>query len=457
MVLTNLWRRYDNFLHRLRRLRRRYHQSAEHDESIASSITVVSQKSFNGIDVPEGETIVFENSRPIKPSRPIIPFIPGDGIGKEIWPATQKIIDAAVSRAYTDRNIVWMKVFAGEEANANFGEPLPADTMAALRQFRVAIKGPLATPSSGGMRSLNVAMRNQLDLYRCVRPVRWYKGVPSRVVAPEELDIVIFRMNKGDLYGGIEFEAGSAEQQSFVDWLEARGIEVPEDSGLGIKVISEQDSKQLVRSAIEYAIEHRRKVVTLVAKGNIMKFTEGAFRKWGYEVGKEFGDRIVTEDELWNTYQGKLPDGKILLNDRITDAMFAELILRPNRYSVIATMNLNGDYLSDACAAQVGGLGLAPGANIGDDCAIFEATHGTAPDIAGKNIANPTSLILSAVMMLQYIGWHEAADLIVSALEKTLENKTVTGDLARLMSDAKQLTTSEFADAVVANLAPATN
>jgi isocitrate dehydrogenase len=389
------------------------------------------------------------------PTRPVIPFIEGDGIGPEIGPAARKIIDAAVQHAYKGaRGISWLEVLAGDKATAATGEPLPEATLKTIGEYGIGIKGPLGTPSGGGMRSLNVAMRKHFDLYQCVRPVRYYPGVPSRVVAPHELDIVIFRENTEDLYSGIEFQAGSDGAKEIIAALAKLGYTVTADAGIGIKVITEHGSKRLVRAAIQYAIEHGRKVVTLVAKGNIMKYTEGSFRAWGYEVAKaEFGDKVITEDELWSTYNGTLPDGKILVNDRITDAMFAEILLKPGKYSVLATMNLNGDYLSDASAAEVGGLGIAPGANIGDKCAIFEATHGTAPDIAGKNLANPTSLLLSAVMMLEYIGWTEAAQLIVQALEKTIAAKAVTGDLSRLIPGVKGLSTSEFADAVVANIA----
>jgi isocitrate dehydrogenase len=414
----------------------------------------ITVRTLNGVPIPTGETIQFKDGKPVTPKHPIIPFIEGDGIGAEIWGATRKILDMAISVAYGDkRSIAWLEVFAGGTATTKFGEALPADTLAAIQEFGVAIKGPLNTPTGGGMRSLNVALRKHFDLFRCVRPVRWYKGVPSPVVRPQDLDIVIFRENTEDVYSGIDFEVGSPEALRIIALLAELGHTVRDDSGIGVKPISKHCSRRLVRSAIQYAIEHNRKTVTLVHKGNIQKYTEGAFRQWGYELAKEeFGDIIVTEDELWSQHQGNLPEGKILLNDRIADNMFADALLRPTRYSVIATPNLNGDYLSDATAAQVGGLGIAPGANLGETHAIFEATHGTAPDIAGRNLANPCSLLLSAVMMLEYIGWHEAASMVVKAIEKTIAAKTVTGDLARLMSDAKALSTTEFAEAVVANL-----
>ena len=410
---------------------------------------------FNGISVPNGEKITFKNGSPVTPNRPIIPFIEGDGIGTDIWPAARKILEAAVRGAYGDtRSIAWLEVYAGDKARAHSGDALPKDTLDAITEFGVAIKGPLGTPTGGGARSLNVTMRQKFDLYQCVRPVRYFKGVPSVVVAPEKLNVVIFRENTEDVYAGIEYKAETEHARELIDILGKWGAgTIRDDTGIGIKIISRFGSKRLARRAIQYAIDHGRKVVTLVHKGNIQKFTEGAFCAWGYEVGKEeFRDFIVTEEELWSTHGGKLPEGKILLNDRIADAMFFEVLTKPSEFSVIATTNLNGDYLSDACAAQVGGLGIAPGANIGDNCALFEATHGTAPRMAGKNQANPSSLLLSGVLMLEYLGWKEAADRVVSALEKTIANKTVTIDLQMLMEGSTLCSTSEFADAVIANM-----
>lgn len=415
--------------------------------------TTLKTRTLNGITVPEGETIRFKDGKPVMPTKPIIPFIEGDGIGKEIMTGTRRILDRAVDVAYKGaRAIAWLETFAGDTAKDKFGDPLPKDTLTAIGEFGVAIKGPLATPTGGGMRSLNVALRKHFDLYQCVRPVRYYKGVPSPVVRPQDLDIVIFRENTEDIYSGIEFPAGSPQAKALIALLGTWGFTVSEDSGIGIKPISQSASKRLVRRAIQYAIDHKRTVVTLVGKGNIQKYTEGSFVAWGFEVAREeFGDlTVVTDEELWSKHNGKLPEGKILVNYRITDNMFAELLARPNRYSILATTNLNGDYLSDASAAQVGGLGIAPGANLGENCALFEATHGTAPDIAGQDKANPCSLLLSAVMMLEYIGWDEAAKLVVEAIQATIADKTVTGDMARLLTDAKQVTTTQFVEAIVA-------
>ncbi|MBX9690036.1 MAG: isocitrate dehydrogenase (NADP(+)) [Candidatus Obscuribacterales bacterium] len=412
------------------------------------------KRSFNGVAVPLGECIRFKNGKPITPDFPVIPFIEGDGIGKEISTAMRKLIDSSVQAAYgSSRRVAWMEVFAGDNARERFGEDLPADTLSAIKQFKVAIKGPLGTPTGTGRRSLNVALRQHFDLYQCVRPVRYFQGVPSVVKRPQDLNIVIFRENVEDVYAGIEFEMGSEGALRLIALLKELGHEIRPDSGIGIKPMSRFGSKRLVRAAIQYAVNHNLPVVTLVHKGNIQKFTEGAFRKWGYEVAKkEFGDKTVTEAELWDKYDGKMPRGKILINCRITDNMFCELLLKPTRFSVIATMNLTGDFLSDASAAQVGGLGIAPGANIGKNCAIFEATHGTAPDIAGKGLANPCSIVLSGVMMLEYLGWNEAAQLLVNAIERTLKAKAVTGDLARLMKNTKALNTSEFVEALLRRL-----
>jgi len=400
----------------------------------------------------EGTPISVKNGRVVVPDDPIIPFIEGDGTGPDIWRASVRVFDAAVQKAYGGkRRLVWFEVLAGEKAHNTVGEWLPADTLEAVKAYKVAIKGPLTTPVGGGIRSLNVTLRQVLDLYACVRPVRYFKGTPAPVVHPERLNVVIFRENTEDVYAGIEFARGTPQAQKLIEFLDREmGKRVREDSGVGIKPISETGTKRLVRKAIRYALEHGRKSVTLVHKGNIMKFTEGAFREWGYEVAKaEFRDQIVTEEELG---QGAPAEGKLVIKDRIADSMFQQVLLRPAEYDIIATPNLNGDYLSDACAAQVGGLGMAPGANIGDEVAFFEATHGTAPKYAGKDMVNPGSLILSGVMMLRYLGWTEAAERIERALETTISQKKVTYDLARLMEGATELKTSQFADAVIANM-----
>ncbi len=400
----------------------------------------------------EGTPISIKNGRVVVPDDPIIPFIEGDGTGPDIWRASVRVFDAAVKKAYGGkRRLVWFEVLAGERAHNTVGEWLPADTLEAVKTYKVAIKGPLTTPVGGGIRSLNVTLRQVLDLYACVRPVRYFKGTPAPVVHPERLNVVIFRENTEDVYAGIEFARGTPQAQKIIEFLDREmGKRVREDSGVGIKPISETGTKRLVRKAIRYALEHGRTSVTLVHKGNIMKFTEGAFREWGYELAKtEFRDQIVTEEEVG---QGAPADGKLLIKDRIADSMFQQVLLRPAEYDIIATPNLNGDYLSDACAAQVGGLGMAPGANIGDEIAFFEATHGTAPKYAGKDMVNPGSLILSGVMMLRYLGWTEAAELIEQALETTISQKKVTYDLARLMEGATELKTSQFADAVIANM-----
>lgn len=401
-----------------------------------------------------GKITVNENGSINVPDNPVIPRIVGDGIGPDISSATETVINAAVKKAFGGKkNIVWFDVYAGEASVAKYGENvwLPEDTLEAIREFKVAIKGPLTTPVGGGIRSINVALRQLLDLYACVRPVRWFQGVPAPVKKPGDLDVVIFRENTEDIYKGIEFKEGTPEAADIIKYLKDRhGKEVNSDSGIGIKPVSIQGTKRLVRMAIQYAIDKKRPSVTLVHKGNIMKFTEGAFCDWGYEVAKEeFRDQIVTEEELWNDHGGKVPAGKILVNDRIADAMFQQLLLRPAEYDVLATMNLNGDYLSDACAAQVGGLGLAPGANIGHGFALFEATHGTAPKYAGKDMVNPGSLILSAVMMLQHLGWDAAADLVIKGLEETISSKTVTYDLERQMEGATKVSTSQFAKHIV--------
>jgi isocitrate dehydrogenase len=389
------------------------------------------------------------------PDNPVIPFIEGDGTGVDIWAASQRVFDAAVQKAYQgQRRIAWYEIFAGEKAFQNYQEWLPQGTLDAIQHFVVAIKGPLTTPVGGGIRSLNVALRQVLNLYACVRPVRYFDGVPSPVRHPEKLDVVIFRENTEDVYSGIEFQEGTDRAAKLIEFLGEWGYRINADSGIGIKPISITGTRNLVRRAIQYAIDQQRKVVTLVHKGNIMKFTEGAFRDWGYQLAKEeFRDQIVTEDELWKEHGGKMPEGKVLINDRIADAMFQQVLLRPDEYSVIATPNLNGDYLSDACAAQVGGLGMAPGANIGDEAAVFEATHGTAPKYAGLDVINPSSVILSGVMMFEHLGWLEARDLIVNGMIQTIAQKRVTYDLERQMQGATKLKTSEFASAIIENMA----
>ena len=384
----------------------------------------------------------------VVPDDPVIPFIEGDGIGRDIWRASVRVFDAAVKKAFDGRKrVVWFEVLAGEKARDRTGEWLPADTLEAARAYKVAIKGPLTTPVGGGIRSLNVSIRQLLDLYACVRPVRYFAGTPSPVRRPEQMDVVIFRENTEDVYAGIEWEQGSPQAQQLLDYLSTSfGKRIRRDSGLGIKPISITGSKRLVRMAIRYAIDNGRRSVTLVHKGNIMKFTEGAFRDWGYELAKEeFGERTIGE------WDGE-PNGRIVMKDRIADSMLQQILTRTAEYDVIATTNLNGDYLSDACAAQVGGLGLAPGANIGDEVGFFEATHGTAPKYADKDVINPSSVILSGAMMFRHMGWREVATSIDEGIERTIQQKTVTYDLERLMEGATKLSTSEFADAVIANM-----
>jgi isocitrate dehydrogenase len=394
----------------------------------------------------------IENGRLAVPDDPIVPFIEGDGTGPDIWRASVRVFDAAVAHAYGGRRrIAWFEVLAGEKAKTRTGEWLPADTLEAVRHFKVAIKGPLTTPVGGGIRSLNVTLRQVLDLYACVRPVRYYAGTPAPVTHPERMNVVIFRENTEDVYAGIEFARGTPEALRLIAFLERElGKHVAADSGVGIKPISETGTKRLVRMAIRFALGHGRKTLTLMHKGNIMKFTEGAFRDWGYEVAKtEFRDHVVTEEEVG---AGASREGKLVVNDRIADSVFQQVLTRTADYDVFATPNLNGDYLSDACAAQVGGLGMAPGANIGDEIGFFEATHGTAPKYAGKDVINPGSVILSGVMLLRHIGWEEAADLIEHGLGATIAQKRVTYDLARLMDGATELRTSQFADAIIHNL-----
>ncbi|GAB4365962.1 MAG: isocitrate dehydrogenase (NADP(+)) [Calditrichia bacterium] len=387
------------------------------------------------------------------PDQPIIPFIEGDGIGPDIWRAARLVFDKAVEKAYQGaKKIAWMEIYAGEKAQKLYGEWLPQETIETIRKYYIAIKGPLTTPVGGGYRSLNVTLRQVLNLYACIRPVKYYKGVPSPVKHPERMDVVVFRENTEDVYAGIEWEKGSPEAKKVIDFLNSEfGTRISADSGIGIKPISETATKNLVRKAVDYLIQNDRKSLTLVHKGNIMKYTEGAFKEWGYElVRQEYGDYFITEEELYSKYDGKVPEGKKVVKDRIADNMLQQVLTRTDEYDIIATPNLNGDYLSDACAAQVGGLGMAPGANIGDVHALFEATHGTAPKYAGQDKVNPGSLILSGVLMFQYLGWPEAARLIENALEKAISNKQVTYDLARqLGGDITPLKSSEFAQAIV--------
>lgn len=402
-----------------------------------------------------GKIQLKEDFTLIVPDDPEIAYIEGDGIGPDITRAMLKVVNAAVDKAYQGkRKILWREVLAGEKAYRETGEYLPEETLRTIKECVVAIKGPLTTPVGGGFRSLNVTLRQVLDLYACVRPVRWIPGTPSPVREPHKVNMVIFRENTEDVYAGIEYPAGSPEAKRLIEFIrENFGKKLREDSGLGIKPISAFGTKRLVRKAIKYALENKLPNVTLVHKGNIMKFTEGAFRAWGYEVAREeFPEVTVPEEEIPQRYPHGVPEGVVVIKDRIADAMFQWALLRPEEYSVLATPNLNGDYLSDALAAQVGGLGMAPGANIGDGYAVFEATHGSAPKYAGLDKANPSSLILSAKMMLEYLGWKEAAELIWKALAKTIQNKVVTYDLARQMEGAKEVKCSEFADEIVKNI-----
>lgn len=438
----------------------------------------------------DGERIAIENGEMKVPDNPVIPFIRGDGMGPDIWNAAQPVLDAAVKKAYSGKKrIVWFEIYAGLSALKHYGndQVLPEDTVMAIREHFVALKGPLTTPVGGfkyvclvcaaeqdgpngsrpekcvkcgsewvtpRFRSLNVRLRQILDLYACVRPVRWFKGVPCPVKHPEKLNVIIFRENTEDVYAGVEFEQGTSEADRVIRFMnEDMGKNIRKDSGVGIKPISITGSKRLVRKAINYALSHDKSSVTLVHKGNIMKFTEGAFRDWGYELAKEeFRDHIVTEKELWDDHKGNMPEGKILIRDRIADQMFQQVLLRPDEYDVVATPNLNGDYLSDACAAQVGGLGLAPGANMGDYIGLFEATHGTAPKYTGMDKVNPSSVILSGTLMLEHLGWKEAAEMIVHGIEKTIQQKRVTYDLHRQMEGATKLKCSEYGAAIIENL-----
>ena len=403
----------------------------------------------------DGKSITIKNHSIVVPENPIIPFIEGDGIGKDITTAMLRIVDAAVEKASKGkRNISWMEIYAGEKADRIYGSYLPQETLDVIREYIVAIKGPLTTPIGGGFRSLNVSIRQLLELYACVRPVRYFKGVPSPLKEPEKVDVVIFRENTEDVYAGIEYASGTQEADKLEAFLrDELGANVPPKAGIGIKPISEANTHRLVRKAIQYAVDRDKKSVTLVHKGNIMKYTEGSFRNWGYELARqEFGDITVTEDELWRRYDGTMPRGKILIKDRIADIIFQHLLLRPTEFDVLAAPNLNGDYISDAVAAQVGGVGIAPGANIADYLAVFEATHGTAPKYTDKDVANPGSLLFSAVMMLEYLGWFDAAGLIEHAYERTIAQKIVTYDFARQMDGATKVGTADFASAVIQNI-----
>lgn len=420
----------------------------------------------------KGEKITVQNGKLNVPDHPIIPFIEGDGTGPDIWAAASKVLEAAVEKAYDGKkSIVWKEVYAGEKAFNKTGEWLPKETLEQIEEYLIAIKGPLTTPIGGGFRSLNVALRQELDLYNCLRPVRYYNGVPSPVKNPQDVDMVIFRENTEDIYAGIEWKKGSDEVKKVIDFLQnemgVTNIRFPETSGIGIKPVSEEGTKRLVRAAIQYAIDEGRKNVTLVHKGNIMKFTEGAFKEWGYEVAEqEFGDKVFTWAEYDRIAEKEGKDaankaqdeaekaGKIIIKDAIADIFLQQILTRPKEFDVVATMNLNGDYISDALAAQVGGIGIAPGANINYDTghAIFEATHGTAPKYAGLDKVNPSSVILSGVLMLEHLGWKEAADLINKAMDKTIASKVVTYDFARLMDGAKEVKCSEFGDELIKNM-----
>ncbi|RKY93829.1 MAG: NADP-dependent isocitrate dehydrogenase [Ignavibacteriae bacterium] len=413
---------------------------------------------YNKIKVPSrGKKIVVKDDQLQVPDKPIIAFIEGDGIGPDIWKASKRVLEASVEKAYKGRKkIVWMEIYAGDKAVKKYGKNkwLPAETVDAIREYNVAIKGPLTTPIGGGIRSLNVSLRQQLDLFACVRPVKYYSGVPSPMKNPQLLDIVLYRENTEDVYSGIEFKSGTKSAQQVISYINKKvKKDIRAGSGIGIKPMSEFGSARLVKKAIEFARDNGKRSVTLVHKGNIMKYTEGAFKDWGYKVAKKaFPKLTITEDELWSKYDGKLPAGKILIKDRIADSMFQQLLLRPDEYEVLATPNLNGDYISDAAAAQVGGLGMAPGANISYHTALFEATHGTAPKYAGKDMVNPGSLILSGVMMLEYLGWQKAADLVEKAMKRTIRSKVVTYDFARQMKGAKKVKTSRFADEIIKNM-----
>jgi len=399
-----------------------------------------------------GVIVYSEDGNLVVPDFPVIPFIEGDGTGPDIWRASKRVLDAAVSSVFSDkRKIQWLEILAGEKAYNQTQSWLPNDTLEAIKTYRVAIKGPLTTPVGEGIRSINVGLRQELDLYACVRPVKYIDGIPSPVVKPSDVDMIIFRENTEDVYMGLEWKAGSPIAQKIIDLVKSEdGRTIRPDSGIGLKPISRFGTQRLVRMAIEYALEHKKESVTIVHKGNIMKFTEGAFRTWGYEVAQEeFNEKTITEAQLWEKYNGTVPSDKVVIKDRIADAMFQQILLRPAEYDVLAMPNLNGDYMSDALSAMVGGLGLAPGANIGDGIALFEATHGTAPKYAGQDKVNPGSLILSGAMMLDYLGWKEAADRIRKGLAEAVANKRVTYDLARQMEGAVEVKCSEFAEEIV--------
>jgi isocitrate dehydrogenase len=402
------------------------------------------------------EKITFDAAGKLQvPDHPIILFIEGDGTGPDIWRATVRVLDAAVAKAFGGRRqIAWREIMAGEKAYEDTGNYLPQETLAAIKEYLVALKGPLTTPVGGGFRSINVTLRQVLDLYACIRPIRYYAGTPSPLKEPQKTNMVVFRENTEDVYAGIEWPASSPEARKVIDFLNSQmGCRITPESGIGIKPMSAAGSQRLVRKALNFALATGRPSVTLMHKGNIMKFTEGAFKTWGYELAAaEFIDRVITEDQLWQEFDGRAPAGKVIIKDRIADSIFQQVLLRPEEYSVIATPNLNGDYLSDALAAQVGGLGMAPGANIGDKYAVFEATHGSAPKYAGLDKINPSSLILSGTMMLEYLGWSEAAQLIHTGLARTIQAKTVTYDLARQLPGATELSCSGFASALIANL-----
>lgn len=413
--------------------------------------------SYRHISIPDsGEKITVQDNRLVVPEHPILGFVEGDGIGPDITRASLRVWNAAVEKAYGGkRRVHWAELFLGEKAAGIYdGDYFPAETLEAVKDLVVSIKGPLTTPVGGGFRSLNVSLRQELDLYACVRPVQYFDGVPSPLRHPEDVNAILFRENTEDVYAGIEYLSGTAENKKLAKFLrEEMGADFFEDAGLGIKPISEFGTKRLVRKAIQYAIDNNQRSVTLVHKGNIQKFTEGAFRQWGYELAREeFADQTISEDELWDRYDGHQPEDKIVIKDRIADIMFQLMLLRPAEFDVIATSNLNGDYLSDSMAAEVGGMGIAPGANMADHIAVFEATHGTAPKYADQDKVNPSSLMFSGCMMFEYIGWSEVSDLIKLAFQKTILQKTVTYDFARQMEGAEKVSTSGFADALIANL-----